>query len=204
MVTDVTKNSILWVSRVLDAPLVKLSVYTFIIFTFFAFCKIVGISRSNHWKCSYSKCFLQNRCSIILPTESIGKILEKCLIKSSFLVKLQAYSLQYCQKWIFSQVYFRDYGKKNWWKKSDVVLWIRWWSPILIQAGIVDIFGFYVRNLQVLLEKFKIKKMNDCTFLYCHVRILEYSIFAWMSRNSLLKTGAISEVWVTAMGCDCA
>ena len=36
----------------------------------------------------------------------------------------------------------------------------------------------------------------DCMFLSYHVRILDWthSIVAWMSRNSLLEAGAISEV----------
>ena len=39
-------------------------------------------------------------------------------------------------------------------------------------------------------------------FLSCHVRVSEwiYTIVAWMSKDSLLKTGAISEVQVIATG----
>ena len=35
--------------------------------------------------------------------------------------------------------------------------------------------------------------LTDCMFLPCHVRV-SHSIVAWMSRNSLLETGAKSEV----------
>ena len=42
------------------------------------------------------------------------------------------------------------------------------------------------------------------TFLSCHVSILEWihseSIVAWMSKNSLLETSAISKVKMIAMG----
>ena len=47
-----------------------------------------------------------------------------------------------------------------------------------------------------------------CIWLYVLIisrpcfRVNPHSIFAWMSRNSLLETGVISEVWVTAKGLE--
>ena len=58
-------------------------------FPLFVFSEVVVINRSSHCKCSDERA-LQNSCSRVLPIESIGKILEKRLRKSSFLVKLQA------------------------------------------------------------------------------------------------------------------
>ena len=37
---------------------------------------------------------------------------------------------------------------------------------------------------------------------HTHFRVNLYSAVAWMSRNSLLKTDATSEVWVTVMGLE--
>ena len=49
--------------------------------------------------------------------------------------------------------------------------------------------------------------MVVCMSLSCHVRASEWihtSVVAWMSRNSLLKTGAMSKVYVTATVFDSA
>ena len=75
---NVTKNSVLYVVRVLDMPLVKISVYTFNMFTSLVFWEIVDINRSSHLKCSDWKGFIQNNFSMLLPTESESKILGKC------------------------------------------------------------------------------------------------------------------------------
>ena len=45
--------------------------------------------------------------------------------------------------------------------------------------------------------------LPECMFLSCHVRVSEWiHIVAWMWRNSLLETGAKSEVYVTATGLE--
>ena len=92
--------------------LLILSVYAFNMFASFVSQGVFGINRSSHWKCSDWNGFPQNSCSIILPAESIGKILGKCLRKSSFLSKTAGYSLQHCQKWSFSQVFLSDFDQK--------------------------------------------------------------------------------------------
>ena len=101
----------LYVTR--DMPLVKHS--TFNMLTSFVFYDIVGINRSSHWSCSDWKGFLQTSCSIItLPTESIRRILEKCLRKNSCFSKTaDNNTCIIVQNWSLSQALFRNSDEKT-------------------------------------------------------------------------------------------
>ena len=68
----------------------------------------------------------------------------------------------------------------------------------------VDELGHADRNINNEIERQRALE-RDCMFLSCHVRVFRvnpHSIVAWMSRNSLLETGAKSEGEVTATGLE--
>ena len=58
-------------------------------------------------------------------------------------------------------------------------------------------FVFLLCNIRVL-------ELTGFVFLLFHIRILEliYTLVAWISRNYLLKKGAISQDYVTATGLE--
>ena len=96
-------------------------------------------------------------------------------------------------EWVKDISQFNEEFIKNYGEESDAGYFLKLMLNIMkTYMNFIMIYHFY-------LKKWKLKKLKSLSVCYyrCHTRVLEWIhtlLFAWMSRNSLLEAGAISEV----------